>query len=99
MAVVGGVGEVIIAVLKWIILLPFALGVVVSLGSLLILGSNAVAVVLNGTVLADLFSLIQMWLPFNLNVLTAWISTIVVLYISYRLSISFMLFMSRFVSR
>lgn len=41
---------------------------------------------LNSNVLTDLFALVQMWLPFNLNVLLTWLFTVTSLYFVYRLA-------------
>lgn len=43
-------------------------------------------VTLNQNVLSDLFAMIQMWLPFNLNVVLSWFVTALIAYSFYRLS-------------
>lgn len=57
-----------------------------------------VAVSLNASVIGDLLALIQMWLPFNLGPLMAWLVTASVLYVAYRLSVVAVNYMSRFIS-
>lgn len=45
-----------------------------------------IAIGINLTVLTDVFSMVQMWLPFDLNVILLWITTSCTAYILYRLS-------------
>lgn len=48
---------------------------------------SAIFVAINLSVLGDIYSLIQMWLPFNLNVIVLWILTASGSYLTYRLSL------------
>lgn len=48
---------------------------------------STLAVGVNHGVLADIFAMIQMWLPFNLNVVLLWLLTAATLYIGYRLTV------------
>lgn len=77
-------GVIIAGLTAFIALLGFAL--------------SFIAVSLNASVVGDLMALIQMWLPFNLGPLMAWLVTASVLYVSYRLTVVAVNYMSRFIS-
>lgn len=91
-------GEIVAMFLKW----AFRLGVIVAgvTAFVMLLGFalSFVAVSLNASVVGDLLALIQMWLPFNLGPLMAWLVTASVLYVAYRLSVVAVNYMSRFTS-
>jgi uncharacterized paraquat-inducible protein A len=48
---------------------------------------SAIFIAINYSVLGDIHSLIQMWLPFNLGVIVLWIFTASASYLTYRLSL------------
>lgn len=48
---------------------------------------SAIMVGLNFGVINDIVAIIQMWLPFNLGVIIAWLLTVSLAYLAYRLSV------------
>lgn len=46
---------------------------------------NGVSTAINQTVLNDIFAMVQLWLPFNLNSLLMWLTSTAVGYLTYRL--------------
>lgn len=79
-------GEVVIAVAKWTFKATFFLTLVVALMVVFGIMSSYLVVAYNTSVLNDLFGLIQIWLPFNLNVLLIWIVLSSSAYIAYRIA-------------
>jgi len=61
--------------------------VVIVFITLLTLILSLVLISLNGSVVMDLYYMIQLWLPFNLNVILTWIITLVLAYTVYRLAL------------
>lgn len=55
---------------------------------------SLLAVTVNNSMLGDLLALMQLWLPFNLSVMTGWAFTVVTIYLYFRA----MLFVTRSVS-
>ena len=53
----------------------------------------SVMIVLQQSIINDLFALLQIWLPFNLSTVTLWIFGIVTMFIAYRMSIKAIEFM------
>lgn len=43
---------------------------------------------MNGNVMGDLLALVQIWLPFNLSSLWAWVSVASISFVTYKLSIT-----------
>lgn len=80
-------GEVVLQVARWTAKLAFWLSVV---GSVLIIFGvifNYMIVGFNMSVLGDIFAMIQIWLPFNLNILLGWLTLAATGYIAYRFAI------------
>lgn len=48
---------------------------------------SLVTITLNGTVIMDLYYLVQLWLPFNLSVVFTWIITLILAYFAYRVAL------------
>lgn len=80
-------GEVALAVARWTIKASFFTAVVLAV--IVISGIMIAYLVIgfNTSVLADIFALIQIWLPFNLNILLVWLGVIATAYFAYRLSL------------
>lgn len=53
--------------------------------TLLVLATSAIFVIFNGSVVADILYLVQMWLPFNLAPIYTWLIVACGLYITYKL--------------
>lgn len=92
---VSAATQVAITVAKWVFRFGFILASITAFLVVLTLAFSFVFITLNGNVLTDLFLMIQMWLPFNLNVLLSWLITISVVYITYRISVVTLLFIDR----
>lgn len=59
------------------------------------LAISGFGIALNQSVLNDLFAMIQMWLPFNLNSLLIWITTSVIAYLTYRIVLAGVIWIHR----
>lgn len=81
-AVVGGIQAV-----KWSLKLGYALAMIALFVIFLGLGVSAIGVALNFSVLFDILYLVQMWLPFNLSPVIAWLFTSVTAYLAWRVAI------------
>lgn len=65
----------------------FVIAVIMAFSALLMTSLNFITIAFNGSVLADIGAMIQVWLPFNLNAMTSWLLLTSSLYFAYRLSI------------
>lgn len=77
-------GEVVITVAKWILKFAYFTAVLLAFMVLISLITTWLVVGFNMGVLSDIFGLVQLWLPFNLNILLAWIGVAVSAYVTYR---------------
>lgn len=77
----------ILDILKVILKIGFIVPVYWGIVALLTSAITAVMISHNTGVLNDIFALVQLWLPFNLNVILVWISTSIVLYLTYAISL------------
>jgi len=77
-------GEVIITVAKWILKFAYFTAILLSFMVLISLITTWLVVGFNMGILSDIFGLVQLWLPFNLNILLAWIGVAVSAYVTYR---------------
>lgn len=57
---------------------------------------SALRVALDGNILSDMYGIINIWMPFNLSSLLAWLMTGASLYMAYRLTVIAVNYMSRF---
>lgn len=89
--------RVALQILKWAIRLTFVAGGAFALAAILIYASSLILVSLNAGVLADLFAIIQIWLPFNLNVMLTWLMIATTLLILYKLAVMAITWINRFV--
>lgn len=55
--------------------------------ALLLYAISFIMTPISGSVLGDMALIIQMWLPFNFNVVLAWVVTGLTIYFSYRIAI------------
>lgn len=92
-------GEILIAVLKWSIRIAFVLSGIFAFIIILNLSISLIFVTLNQSVLGDLFAIIQLWLPFNLNVLLAWLLAASTAYISYKLAVMSISWVNRVIGK
>lgn len=81
-------GQAAISVFSWTVKIGFLMAMVTAYIALLNIVILLLDVGINPTVLGDLTALIQMWLPFNLNAIFWWFTTIINAYIVYRLTMA-----------
>lgn len=79
-------GEVAVKLAQWLAKATFFIAVIVSIVIFISFINNYIVLGVNGSVLSDIYAFIQMWLPFNINVVLAWITIVATLYITYRLA-------------
>lgn len=75
--------EVVLTVLKWLLKASFFIAIALSFIGMTGLIVQYMVVTFNATVLAEVFGMIQLWLPFNLNVILIWMGLSVTAYILY----------------
>lgn len=88
----------IIQVAKWTFRFGFIMAGITTFIIVLNIAFSMVFVALNFGVVGDVLHLIQLWLPFNLNVLIAWVLTTSVAYVAYRLAVISIAYMNRLIS-
>jgi len=88
-------GEIISMVLKILVRLSFVLAGIVGFIILLNMGLSMVTVGLNQGALTDIINLVQVWLPFNINVVLMWLWTAGALYMTYRMALVAFSFINR----
>jgi len=79
-------GEVVITVAKWALKIAFFSAVILALIVIFGLITSYMVVGFNQSVLGDIFGIIQIWLPFNLNILLIWLALSATAYFAYRLA-------------
>lgn len=92
-------GEIAISVL--FLLIKFSTFASVAISFVVLFGfiTSAIVVGFNNSVLADLMAIVQLWLPFDLNVMIVWLLTVAGLYIAYRLFNFTSMLLTRFLTR
>lgn len=81
------IADVLFRILNITIKVGFWASTIVVFVILLTLILSGVVISLNNSIVIDLFYITQLWLPFNLNVIFVWISTLVVAYFAYRVAL------------
>ena len=92
-------GEVAVAVLKWTFRAAFIIAVAIGLGVFISVIVNSLIVGYNLSVLADIFALIQIWLPFNLNIVLLWLTVSASAFIVYKLAALSYVLLNTFVGK
>jgi len=77
-------GELATQVVKWLVRLSIIVALILAFIILYNFVYSLISVTTNNAVIADITALVQMWLPFNLNVLMTWVITASILYLTYR---------------
>lgn len=77
----------LMGIVRQTVKIGFVLSMIFAFVMILNMIISALAIGLNHNALADIFAIIQMWLPFNLNVVLLWLITASTLYIGYRLTV------------
>lgn len=90
-------GEIAVAVLKWLIRMSIVIAGIFSFVAVLNIATSMILVNLNQNVLTDIFAVIQIWLPFNLNVLLLWLIASSTAFILYRLSLASIIWINRLI--
>jgi len=90
-------GETVVAIVKWTVRFGIILSLVFAFIVLFNFTYSLIGVTLNQSVVGDIMALVQIWLPFDLDVLLAWIFTSTVLYLSYRVIMFSAGFLNKFI--
>lgn len=90
--------SVAIQVAKWTFRFGFIAAGITAFLILLNVALSLMFVAMNYSVVGDLLSLIQLWLPFNLNAVMGWVVTSSMFYVAYRLAVIAIAFMNRLIS-
>jgi len=80
-------GNTPVVIARWGIRLGFVAAAILAFTVMLNYIFELLLVTLNGNVLTDIFAMIQVWLPFDLNVILLWFTTAVVFYVGYLLTV------------
>jgi len=83
--VLSGAGDIIVFIFKMSIRVIFLFIVISAFLVFMSLLMTLLYTTLNVNVLSDLFTLLQMWLPFNLGVLLTWFSVAVFGFLYFKL--------------
>ena len=83
--VLSGAGDIIVFIFKMSIRVIFLFMVIAAFLVFMSLLMTFLYTTLNVNVLSDLFTLLQMWLPFNLEVLLTWFSVAVFGFLYFKL--------------
>jgi len=75
-----------VAIVKWAVRIGIILSVVFAFIVLWNFIYSTITVSTNQNVVSDLLAIIQMWAPFDIDVLFAWVFTSAVIYITYRVT-------------
>lgn len=92
-------GETAVAVAKWALKISFFSAIAIALMILLGVVTSYIVVGFNTSVLNDIFGLIQIWLPFNLNVLLVWLAVATTAYLAFRLSLMVFNIIDQYIGR
>lgn len=92
---VGDLIQVLFALSKIMLRASLFLAAITAFIVVLNLAISGFGIALNQSVLNDLFAMIQMWLPFNLNSLLIWITTSVIAYLTYRIVLAGVIWIHR----
>jgi hypothetical protein len=76
----------LISLFKIMTKMVFVLAVIFAFVALLGIVVSAMSVTVNNNVLQDVYSIVSIWMPFNLNVMILWLVTAALVYIMYRLT-------------
>lgn len=80
-------GEIAINIAKWALKISFFSALAIAFSILLGVMTSYLVVGFNTSILSDIFAVIQIWLPFNLNILLIWMSLAATTYLTFRLSL------------
>jgi len=92
-------GEIVVAILKWTFRIAFIIAVAIGLSVLISVIINYLIIGYNQSVVADIFAIIQIWLPFNLNIVLLWVTVSASAFIVYKLSALSYVLLNTFVGK
>lgn len=96
---VSAATEIIVFLAKIIFRFGFVLAGIVGFVVFVGVIASFIYVSINYTVLADIFALVQMWLPFNLGVILAWLGIASTAYLGYRFALVALAFVDKLIPR
>jgi len=88
------IGLIGITVLKWSVKLVVVLVAIFAFIVILNFALSMIFTSVNGNVLGDIFALVQMFLPFNLNVILFWITAGASAFILFKISLLAIVFIN-----
>jgi hypothetical protein len=91
-------GEAAVAVVKWVVRISIILTLVFAFLVFFNFVYSLVGTAVNNSVIGDLMSLVQMWAPFDIDVIFSWVLTASSLYLGYRVIIFAVSFLNRFLN-
>lgn len=93
-----GIGEVIKLIISVTVRVGFWASVIFAFMPLLTMIISAVLIALNGSVLMDLYYMVQLWAPFNFNVIFIWALAIALAFCVYWLAAKLYAFVSALIN-
>jgi len=95
----GGVAQVAIEVLKWMLRIGLVLPMLFAWVLIMNIGINYITVGLSQNLVTDLLTLLQIWMPFDINIVFAWVWTCVTAYFGYKLTLMAIRFLNHVLGR
>lgn len=80
-------GEIAVTVAKWALKISFFSSIAIALMILFGVLTSYLVAGFSLPVLTDVFAFVQVWLPFNLNVILIWLGLAATAYLIFRLSL------------
>jgi len=80
-------GEVVRQIINLVVKVGFWASIIFTFVPLLTLIISGVLIALDGSVITDLYYMLQIWLPFNLNVILLWTFALVLAFSIYWLAV------------
>lgn len=81
-------GEAAINIFKFAVKAGAIVAVISGFVIMMTVTISGINVLMSGTVIMDLLTLVQMWSPFNIDPILLWLGTSVSLFIAYRLTLT-----------
>lgn len=78
--------QIAVDILKWVLRIGLVTSALFAFVIVLNIGLGLMMTPLDGNLLTDLLAMVQMWLPFNINVIFGWFTVTVTAYILFRLT-------------
>lgn len=91
--------EIAVTVARWALKISFFTSIAIAISILIGVVSSYLIAGYNTSVLNDIFGIVQIWLPFNLNILLLWIAIAATAYLAFRLSLMVFNIISAYIGR